>query len=326
MPLVAKATTITLTGLTRDEVAALITRTAGREPDADLVDGCTGVPAAIRSSSSRPPGCGARTAAAGMIATGVRETVRRRLAQLPAAVVEALTVAAVLGREFHRQVLAASSATPAAQVDRLLDRAVTARLVVARGGGRFAFAHDLVRETLYDGLHRRGSAGPALRGGPGDRHLPTEVTDRLIPADVARHAYLAGPALDRGRVTELLIAAARHAFFRLAIDEAAVHFGRALEVVEDPAQRVRLLVEFGGMRYHHAGREESVRTARRGRDAGPYARRPGVAGPRRAHRAPLPPGGYRPLDRRVRAGARGVPSADRRAGRRGAGSARWSPT
>ncbi|MCG5468741.1 AAA family ATPase, partial [Micromonospora sp. LAH09] len=38
MPLVAKATTITLTGLARDEVGALMARTAGREPDADLVD------------------------------------------------------------------------------------------------------------------------------------------------------------------------------------------------------------------------------------------------------------------------------------------------
>ncbi|KOX09188.1 ATPase [Micromonospora sp. NRRL B-16802] len=258
MPLVAKATTITLSGLTRDEVAALITRTAGREPDADLVDrvhGRTGGNPFFVEETAR---LWRADGGAGMIPPGVRETVRRRLAQLPAAVVEALTVAAVLGREFHRQVLAASSATPAAQVDRLLDRAVTARLVVARGGGRFAFAHDLVRETLYDGLteeDRQARHFAVVRA----IDLPTEVTDRLIPADVARHAYLAGPALDRGRVTELLIAAARHAFSRLAIDEAEAHFGRALEVVEDPAQRVRLLVEFGGMRYHHAGREEAVR-------------------------------------------------------------------
>ncbi|MEU1239913.1 AAA family ATPase [Micromonospora parva] len=257
MPLVAKATTITLTGFTRDEVAALMTRTAGREPEAGLVD-------EVHRRTGGNPFFVEQTArlwhaddAVGAIAPGVREAVRRRLAQLPAAVVEALTVAAVLGREFHRQVLAACVAAPAAQVDRLLDRAVTARLVVSRGGGRFAFAHDLVRETLYDGLtdDDRQARHAALVRAVDD--LP-ELTERLIPADLARHAYLAGPALDPARVATLLVAAGRDAFVRLAGDEAAVHFRRALEVVDDREQRVRILVEFGETQYHHAGREEAI--------------------------------------------------------------------
>ncbi|MGC5286916.1 ATP-binding protein [Micromonospora sp. DT231] len=258
MPLVAKATTITLTGLSRDEVAALMTRTAGREPDAGLVD-------EVHRRTGGNPFFIEQTArlwhadeAADTIAPGVREAVRRRLAQLPSPVVEALTVAAVLGREFHRQVLAACVSAPAAQVDRLLDRAVTARLVVARGGGRFAFAHDLVRETLYDGLaddDRQARHGTVVRAVDDLR----ELTDLLIPADLARHAYLAGPALDRARVATLLVAAGREAFARLATDEAAVHYRRALEVVEDPPQRVRILVEFGEAQYHHAGREEAGR-------------------------------------------------------------------
>lgn len=257
MPLVAKATTITLTGLARDEVAALMARTAGREPDADLVD-------EVHRRTGGNPFFIEQTArlwhaddAAGTIAPGVREAVRRRLAQLPPAVVEALTVAAVLGREFHRQVLAACGAAPVAQVDRLLDRAVTARLVVARGGGRFAFAHDLVRETLYDGLspdERQARHGAVVRAVDDLR----ELTDQLIPADLARHAYLAGPALERARVATLLVAAGRDAFVRLAADEASVHFRRALEVVEDREQRVRILVEFGEAQYHHADREESA--------------------------------------------------------------------
>ncbi|MET8372554.1 AAA family ATPase, partial [Micromonospora profundi] len=257
MPLVAKATTITLSGLARDEVAALITRTAGREPDADLVDrvhGRTGGNPFFVEETAR---LWRADGGAGTIPPGVREAVRRRLAQLPGAVVEALTVAAVLGREFHRQVLAASSATPTAQVDRLLDRAVTARLVVARGGGRFAFAHDLVRETLYDGLtdeDRQTRHGAVVRAVDDLR----ELTDRLIPADLARHAYLAGPALERARVATLLVAAGRDAFGRLAADEGAVHFRRALEVVDDRAQRVRMLIEFGEAQYHHAGRDEAA--------------------------------------------------------------------
>ncbi|MET8251404.1 AAA family ATPase [Micromonospora sp. NPDC005197] len=258
MPLVAKATTITLTGLARDEVAALMARTAGREPDADLADEVhrrTGGNPFFVEQTARLWHADGTT---GTIAPGVREAVRRRLDQLPAAVVEALTVAAVLGREFHREVLAASAAAPAAQVDRLLDQAVTARLVVARSGGRFAFAHDLVRETLYDGLtadDRQARHAVVVRA----VDPPTALTDRLIPADLARHAYLAGAALDRARVVELLVAAGRDAFARLAADEAGVHFRRALEIVEDPAQRVRLLVDFGEVQYHHAGRDEAVR-------------------------------------------------------------------
>ncbi|WP_442930203.1 ATP-binding protein [Micromonospora sp. LH3U1] len=257
MPLVAKATTITLTGLSRDEVAALMARTAGREPDAGLVD-------EVHRRTGGNPFFIEQTArlwladdAAGTIAPGVREAVRRRLAQLPSAVVEALTVASVLGRGFHRQVLAACVAAPVAQVDRLLDRAVTARLMVARGGGRFAFAHDLVRETLYDGLtddDRHARHGAVVRAVDDLQ----ELTDLLVPADLARHAYLAGPTLARARVATLLVAAGRDAFGRLAADEGAVHFRRALEVVDDREQRVRMLVEFGEAQYHHAGRDEAT--------------------------------------------------------------------
>ncbi|MGN9778790.1 AAA family ATPase [Micromonospora sp. H33] len=258
MPLVTKATTVTLTGLSRDEVGALMTRTAGREPDAALLD-------EVHRRTGGNPFFVEQTArlwrvdgAVDLIAPGVREAVRRRLAQLPDAVVEALTVAAVLGRQFHRSVLASCAGTPAAQVDRLLDRAVTARLVVARGGGRFAFAHDLVRETLYDGLddaERRTRHAAVVRAV--DRE--PALTERLIPADLARHAWLGAGELDPSRAAELLVSAARDAGGRLALEESTVHFRRALEVVEDRSQRVRILTELGQLLSHSGGREEARR-------------------------------------------------------------------
>jgi hypothetical protein len=258
MPLTAKATTITLAGLSRDEVGALIARTAGREPGPELLDEVHrrtgGNPFFVEQTARLWRTDGLVTA----IAPGVRDAVRRQLAQLPAPVVEALTVAAVLGRDFHRQVLAACVPSPAAQVDRLLDRAMTARLVVARGGGRFAFAHDLVRETLYDGLpdddrHARHAA--VVRAVDGSAAL----AERLIPADLARHAWLAGAGLDPCRSAELLVAAARDAGRRLAIEEAVVHFRRAVEVTEAPAQRAKTMVELGQLLYHHGGQAEAER-------------------------------------------------------------------
>ncbi|WP_089010917.1 ATP-binding protein [Micromonospora inositola] len=256
LPLTAKATTVTLTGLSRDEVGALMTRTAGREPDPGLLDEVHrrtgGNPFFVEQTARLWRADGLVTA----IAPGVREAVRRRLAQLPAPVVEALTVAAVLGRDFHRQVLSACVPTPAAQVDRLLDRAVTARLVVARGGGRFAFAHDLVRETLYDGLpddDRRVRHAAVVRAV--DRSAA--LAERLIPADLARHAWLAGVDLDPSRAAELLVAAARDASRRLAMEEAAVHFRRAREVAADPTQRVKIMVELAQLLHHVGGRDEA---------------------------------------------------------------------
>ncbi|GAB3845335.1 ATP-binding protein [Dactylosporangium cerinum] len=258
MPLIAKATTVTLTGLARAEVGALISRTAGREPDPETLSEVHrrtgGNPFFVEQTARLWRAGGPVTT----IAPGVRQAVQGRLAELPGAVVDALTGAAVLGRDFHRQVLAACLPGPVAQVDRLLDRAVTARLVTAHGEGRFAFAHDLVRETLYDGLpdedrHARHAA--VVRAV--DRS--DALAERLIPADLARHAWLAGAALEASRAADLLAAAAREAALRLATEEAVLHFRRALERTEDPAQRVRTMVDLGRHLHHHGDRGEADR-------------------------------------------------------------------
>ncbi|MGR6317566.1 AAA family ATPase [Micromonospora soli] len=258
LPLTAKATTITLTGLSREEVATLMARTADRQPDAALVEQVHrltgGNPFFVEQTARLWNADGLVTA----IAPGVREAVRRRLDQVPAPVVEALTVAAVLGRVFHRRLLAACVPSPAAQVDRLLDHAVSARLVVARGGGRFAFAHDLVRETLYDGLpdaDRRARHAAVVRAV--DRSAA--LADQLIPADLARHAWLAGTDLDPSRAADLLVAAARDAGGRLAVEESALHFRRALEVAAEPTRRVKIMVELAQLLHHVGGRDEAER-------------------------------------------------------------------
>ena len=290
MPLVAKATTITLTGLARDEVAALMARTAGREPDADLVDEVhrrTGGNPFFVEQTARLWHADGRH---GAIAPG--RTGRGAPPAGPAAArpwSRLLTAAAVLGREFHRQVLAAAAAAPAAQVDRLLDQAVTARLVIARGGGRFAFAHDLVRETLYDGLADDERRRRHARGRPGGRRPAPELTERLLPADLARHAYLAGPALDRARVASCWSPPGGTRSPGWPPTRRRCTSAGRWSVVDDPAQRVRILIEFGrgAAITTPAGRRPPALLAEAA-GAGPHARRPGAAGPRRAHRAPAP--------------------------------------
>ncbi|MFB8350407.1 AAA family ATPase [Streptomyces niveus] len=264
LPLVARATTaVTLTGLDRDDVGALLALTTGREPEPALVD-------EVHSRTGGNPFFVEQTARlwhggnpVSTIAPGVREAVRRRLSMLPKAVGDLLVTASVLGREFHRQVLAAAASAPVPHVDRLLDRAVSARLVVTRGGGRFAFAHDLVRETLYESLEE---ADAARLHGAVVRALDTApaLSEKIVPADLARHAHLAGGTVDRGHRIDLLLAAARDASSRLAVDEAVGHFRRALEVAEtsgegDPRRAVLIALDLAGELRHHGMDEEARR-------------------------------------------------------------------
>jgi len=128
----------------------------------------------------------------------------------------------------------------------------------ARGGGEFAFAHDLVRETLYDGLDevgRRRRHAAVIRA----MDLSAVLADRLHPTELARHAYLAGGELEPVAAVDRLVAAARDACSRLAREEALAHFRRALEVVEEPTRRARIALEVGEELYHHGDRAAAWR-------------------------------------------------------------------
>ncbi|SDJ36015.1 ATP-binding protein [Nonomuraea jiangxiensis] len=257
-PLVAKATTITLNGLDRAGVAALMARTAGQEPPPDLV-------AEVHLRTGGNPFFVEQTArlwrsggSADAVAPGVRDALLRRLSLLPRQVSELLPAAAVLGNEFHRQVLAEMIAAPVAHVDRLLELAVVAKLVVARGGGVFAFAHDLVRETLYDSLddprELHGAVVSAFDRSPG-------LAGKVLPNDLAGHAYLAGDRADPERAVALLLAAAHEARCRLAGEEQLLHLRRAHELSSAVSPRRRALIglDLGQELHHYPDRRDEVR-------------------------------------------------------------------
>ncbi|MFJ3435911.1 ATP-binding protein [Streptomyces cyaneofuscatus] len=228
LPLVSRTSaTLTLTGLGRDEVGALMAVTTGREPEPHLVDEVhrrTGGNPFFVEQTARLWHSGSPVST---IPPGVREAVRQRLSLLPDAVVSLLTAAAVLGREFRRQVLAVVHGSPVPQVERLLESAIVARVVVPRPSGSYAFAHDLLRETLYASL---GDADARRRHAAAVRALDAHggLDDAVLPGDLARHAHLAGAELERDRRIDLLLAAARDASGRLADEEAIGHYRRAL--------------------------------------------------------------------------------------------------
>jgi tetratricopeptide (TPR) repeat protein len=132
---------------------------------------------------------------------GLREVIERRVARLPKAVRRVLTVAAVIGPDFTMSVLERipDVGTAGHGLLRGLEKAARTRLIQAVSGdpGRFSFVHDVVRQTIYEGLsesrrarlHRLvGEALEELAGAGAQRavltRLVAETLDELPGAGV----------------------------------------------------------------------------------------------------------------------------------------------
>ncbi|MEQ4722257.1 AAA family ATPase [Nonomuraea sp. B19D2] len=309
LPLEAKAITLTLTGLSREEVGRLVARTTGLSPDERLVTEIhrrTGGNPFFVEQTARLWQGGTPLAT---IPPGVGAAVRRRLSRLPEAVLEVLRMAAVLGREFTADALrAALTPVPPDALDRraasrgsaavslrdraalphdrtllggseasvesallggsgasvrsallggseasvwsALEQAVSAKLITSLGSGRHAFVHDLVRETLYAELDEdeaRARHAAALR-----------ALDSALPATRAHHAYLAAVP----DAPDLLLAAARDAEARMAEEEAAGHYRRALELTPawEPRRRATIGLDLGVAQHRAGDAATGVRT------------------------------------------------------------------
>lgn len=180
------------------------------------------------------------------IPEGVREVVGRRLARLAPTTNDVLAAASVIGRDFDREVLTAATEVDREAVLDALEEAEEARLVAGESRGRYAFVHALVRSTLYDEipttrrlrLHRR--IGEALEARDVDAHLD-ELAHHFAEAAALGES---AKAVDYGR------RAAASALARLAYEEAAIDYERALAALdpddpEDRALRAEVLVDLG---------------------------------------------------------------------------------
>jgi hypothetical protein len=162
---------------------------------------------------------------------GVRDVVGQRLGRLSARANQALSVAAVVGRDFDVELLAELCAGPEESLLDALDEAVQAGLVQETGADRYRFAHELVRATLFEEfsatrrrrLHRR--VGEAL--------------EKLRPDDVVALAYhfsQAGSDGDaRSRAVRYGLAAAEQALQVRALGDAEARFHQVLTLLDDPA-------------------------------------------------------------------------------------------
>jgi tetratricopeptide (TPR) repeat protein len=251
---------LTLGGLDADETGALVAALGGRPEDAGfaaaLHDETEGNPFFIEevvrhlADDEGRLRCASAPSEAGVPA-GVREITGRRLARLTQPARDALAAAAVIGREFDYDVLETAGPVTGDELVDALEEAVADGVLRedAERVGRYAFAHALVRATLYDslsGLRRarlHGKVGEALiarRGAQLDAQLGL----------LAHHFGLAAPAGAAERAVDFALAAGRRADRLLAWEEAADHYSAALrarELAGAPHDRLRceLLLALG---------------------------------------------------------------------------------
>ncbi|HEY7075809.1 MAG TPA: BTAD domain-containing putative transcriptional regulator [Solirubrobacteraceae bacterium] len=228
--------TIAIAGLDDADVAALVARRAGSGTAASFVGRLrtmTGgnplfVDETVRALGERLAGApdDALLAEIG-VPDGVREVIGQRLAQLDPRTRAPLFTAAAAGPAFRLDVLChlfgADEATEA------LAEAHRAGLLAAASdeSGRGTFAHELIRETLYQSQIPAARMRAHQRLGEAMEELGITTAD----AELAHHFYLARHLGSHDKAFEHLLAAAAQASRATAHESAAEHCRKALVVL-----------------------------------------------------------------------------------------------
>ena len=166
---------------------------------------------------------------------GVRLVVGRRLERLDADGLKVLTAAAVLGRRFSYSVLEAAAGVEA---DRLLDaieEAESLSLVESESASgsreaRYHFAHELIRQTLLQGLSVPRRQRLHLRIAAVLEAKP-DADERA--ATLSHHLYEAGAAADSDKTVHYLMLAARQAIETAAFEEALRRLDLVVDLVDE---------------------------------------------------------------------------------------------
>jgi tetratricopeptide (TPR) repeat protein len=161
----------------------------------------------------------------------VRSVVGQRVGRLPAAAQETLRVASILGQEWELEVLIGATGQDEDAVLAALDAALAARLLEERQAGRgerYAFAHALIGQALYDEVPRHRLRRLHLRVGTTLERVHGE--QREASAELARHFLAAG---DAERAIRHALRAGDYAAGLYAHAEAAQQYGAALELLEE---------------------------------------------------------------------------------------------
>ena len=200
------------------------------------------------------------------IPDGVREAIEQRLAIMSEDARRLVLTAAAIGRSCSTDVVESVAGLHGEPLLDALEEATKRRILQEEPGapGRYAFAHALLRETLYASLsaprraalHRRIGAVLEERQA-GDAEPPL--------GELAYHFVAAAEPGTAAKAIEYSARAARRALAALAYEEAASHFARALgalELSESPSAATRCDLLLGlGDSHSKASEFEQSRTA-----------------------------------------------------------------
>lgn len=277
-----------LGGLSEADVATFIDRWCDVTPSPDLVrsisEATDGNPffvdemVRLLRSEGR---LGGGAAPPERIPHGVRTVLRSRLRALGTECRRLLATAAIIGRQFDVVHLEAMSGLGRDRLLALLDEARASGILTASPDvlGRYAFAHALIRETLY--LDLPAAERVALHRCAGDV-LETLHGAALGPylAEIAHHYGRAALGGDVDKAIDYALRAGERAAVLLAYEQAAAHYEQALQTLAvapaaDAARRCEIQLAIGETRAR-AGDRNGARTAFLG--AAGLARRLGHAG------------------------------------------------
>ncbi len=164
-----------------------------------------------------------------LLPQSVKAVIGQRVGRLTIEAQEMLRTACVLGQEFELDVLLAASGQEESVVLDGLDAALAARGCWRSGGPnrgeRYAFAHALIGQVLYDETPRHRLRRLHVRAGEALERVRGDRPDAA--AEVARH-FLTGGAEDRA--LPYLERAGDHAVTLYAHDEALSHYQTAVDL------------------------------------------------------------------------------------------------
>ena len=200
----------------------------------------------------------------------VREALAQRLAGLPDACQELLTIGAVVGREFSVTLLEYVTGRASEEIWSDLEPAFAAHILADSAAAPLscAFTHSLIAEGLYQEVPPRRRPRLHLAVAEGLEKLHADDIEPVL-SELAWHFYSAIPHAPRERAIEYSLRAARRSDGRLAYEKSAAICERLIELLDtdspgDRETRLEALFLLGDQRLrggHQRGSREAFEQA-----------------------------------------------------------------
>jgi predicted ATPase len=226
-------TRVVVAGLEAGEVGALISALSAANVPSSLarqvVESTGGNPFFVSEMARHLN----ETGLAGGLPEGIREVILRRVSRLSEPCVRALTLAAVVGREFDLDVLEAVADLSENDLLDAIDEARQAQLIDEAAGkpGRYSFHHALIRNALYDGMASTRRVRIHRRVAEALEKVSAHLAEPPL-ADLAYHFTQAASAVVAQRAADYAIRAADRMAAALAHEEAARFYDYALQALD----------------------------------------------------------------------------------------------